>query len=159
MLIIIKKINMKQKIQFIFTVAIFSLAACNTKQNELPIIGSWQLIAATTTQGDTTFSTFNPKIKMIKIINQSHFAFLTHDLSMGKDSATAAFTAGGGAYTLADSIYTENLEYFISRAWENNKFEFVVKIINDTLTQKGVEKVEKLGVDRIIVEKYVRVKK
>ena len=33
---------------------------------------------------------------------------------------------------------------------------FVYK--NDTLTQKGVEKLEKLGIDRIIVEKYKKVK-
>jgi hypothetical protein len=34
----------------------------------------------------------------------------------------------------------------------------VVKIKNDTLTQSGVERLEKLGIDRVIVEKYVRVK-
>ena len=39
--------------------------------------------------------------------------------------------------------------------WENHKFEFVVKIQNDTLVQKGVEKLEKLGIDRIIVEKFL----
>ena len=94
---------------------------------------------------------------MIKIINQTHFAFLNHDLNNGKDSATAAFTAGGGTYTLADSVYTEHLDYFVDRQWENNKFEFVVKIVNDTLIQKGIEKVEKLGVDHIIIEKYKRV--
>ena len=32
------------------------------------------------------------------------------------------------------------------------KFEFVVKIKNDTLIQKGIEKVEKLGIDRIITK-------
>ena len=50
------------------------------------------------------------------------------------------------------------LDYFIDRAWENNKFEFVVTISNDTLIQKGIEKVEGLGVDHIIVEKYKRIK-
>ena len=127
-------------------------------QNQLPIVGTWELIAATTTEKDSTFSTFNPKIKMIKIINPTHFAFLSHDLSMGKDTATAAFTAGGGTYTLKDSVYTEHLEYFINRQWENNKFEFVVKISNDTLIQQGIEKIEKLGIDHIIVETYKRVK-
>jgi hypothetical protein len=96
---------------------------------------------------------------MIKIINPTHFAFLSHDLNGSKDSSSAAFTAGGGAYTLKeDSIYTEHLEYFIDRQWESNKFEFVVNIANDTLTQKGIEKLEKLGINRVIVEKYKRVK-
>jgi hypothetical protein len=95
---------------------------------------------------------------MIKIINASHFAFLSHDITGAKDSTRAAYTAGGGTYTLKDSLYSENLEYFIDPQWENHKFEFVVKIQNDTLVQKGVEKLEKLGIDRVIVEKYVRLK-
>lgn len=137
------------------------LTSCNTteKQNPLPIIGTWELISATTTEKDSTFSTFNPNQKMIKIINPTHFAFLSHDLKSGKDSSNAMFTAGGGAYTLVDSIYTEHLEYFITRAWENNTFQFVVTIANDTLIQKGIEKVDKLGVDHVIIEKYKRVKK
>ena len=120
-------------------------------------MGTWQLVSATTTEGDTSFSTFNPKLRMIKIINPTHFAFLSHDLTMGKDSASAAFTAGGGTYTLADSTYTEHLAYYIDRQWENNDFNFTVTITNDTLTQTGVEKVEKLGIDRVITEKYIRV--
>ena len=150
--------NIKSTIQIIAAVMLF--AACNSekKQNQLPLIGTWELISATSTEKDSTVSTFNPKIKMIKIINPTHFAFLSHDLKMGKDTATAAFTAGGGTYSLADSVYTEHLDYFIDRNWENNKFEFVIKIQNDTLIQKGIEKVEKLGVDHIIVEKYKRVK-
>ncbi len=149
---------MKLKISLFLMAAI--IASCNNdkKQNPIPLVGTWELIAAKSTEKDSTTSTFNPNIKMIKIINPTHFAFLSHDLSMGKDTATAKFTAGGGSYTLIDSVYTEHLEYFISREWENNKFEFVVTIVNDTLIQKGIEKVEKLGVDHVIIEKYKRVK-
>ena len=59
---------------------------------------------------------------------------------------------------MVDSIYTEYLDYYIDKEWENNKFQFVINITNDTLSQKGVEKIDKLGVDRVIVEKYKRVK-
>jgi hypothetical protein len=128
-----------------------------TKHSDLPIIGTWELISATTTQKDSTFSTFDPKVKMIKIINPDHFAFFQHDLTMGKE-ANPKFSAGAGKYTLINDTYTEYLEYFISREWENNKFEFKISITNDTLTQQGVERVEKLGVDRIITEKYKRLK-
>ena len=121
-------------------------------------MGTWELISATSTENDSTFSTFNPKVKMIKILNGTHFSFLSHDLDGGKDSTQAAFTAGGGTYELKDSIYTEHLDYFIDRQWENHKFEFVIYLKNDTLTQKGIEKLEKLGIDRVIVEKYIRVK-
>lgn len=137
---------------------IFASCKTNKKQAPLSLIGTWELISATSTEKESTISTFNPKVKMIKIINPTHFAFFSHDLKNGKDSTTASFVAGAGSYTLVDSNYTEHLEYFINREWENNKFEFVVTIINDTLIQKGIEKIEKLGVDHVIVEKYKRIK-
>lgn len=143
------------KYLLIFT--LFILSSCQ-KDSENSILGTWELISATSTENDSTFSTFNPKVKMIKILNGTHFSFLSHDLDGGKDSTQAAFTAGGGTYELKDSVYTENLDYFIDRQWENHKFEFVIYLKNDTLTQKGIEKLEKLGIDRVIVEKYIRVK-
>ncbi len=95
---------------------------------------------------------------MIKILNPTHFAFLNHAVNAKQDSSAAPFSAGGGTYTLVDSTYTEHLDYFVDPAWENHTFEFVVTIAQDTLIQKGVEKLEELGIDRIIVEKYRRVK-
>ncbi len=137
-------------------VLIIAMTSCNSEKKHNPIEGTWRLISAETTEKDSTFSTFNSKTKMIKIINETHFAFFNHDLNNGKDSTNAVFFGGGGKYTLQDSTYTENLEFFNNRQWENNKFEFTVKVKNDTLIQKGIEKIEKLGVDRIITEKYVR---
>jgi hypothetical protein len=90
---------------------LFVFCACE-KQSTSSLEGTWQLISATSTEKDSTFSTFNPKVKMIKIINDSHFAFLSHDITGAKDSTRAVYTAGGGTYTLKDSLYSENLEYF-----------------------------------------------
>lgn len=148
---------MKCKIANLLAVALVALGSCQTQPATLPLVGTWELISATATEKDSIFSTFNPKQKMIKIINDTHFAFLNHDSRSAKDSAAGPFTAGGGTYTLKDSVYTEHLEYFIDKAWENHDFQFVVTIAGDTLTQKGVEKLEKLGIDRIIIEKYRRV--
>ena len=92
---------------------------------------------------------------MIKIINNSHFAFMQHDLNTPKDSSNN-FDAGGGRYTLTGDQYTEHLDYYKDRNWEGKTFSFTVSIQNDTLTQKGIEKVDKEGIDRIIIEKYVR---
>ena len=147
---------MKITITLVLLITVCTLTGCEPKQTPIPIIGTWELISATTTEGDTTFSTFDPTRKMIKIINSTHFAFLNHDVSGSSDSS-ATFSAGGGSYTLSDSVYTEDLEYFADKRWENNKFRFTIKLINDTLTQKGVEKVEKLGIDHVIIEKYKRV--
>jgi hypothetical protein len=151
---------MKTKLSLYFIAIICysnSFSQNKTQQNKFPLIGTWELISATKTENNSTSSTFDSKVKMIKIINPTHFSFFQHDLTMGKEP-NPKFTAGAGKYTLVNDIYTEYLEYFINREWENNTFEFKVSIQNDTLTQKGVEKVEKLGVDRIIVEKYKRVK-
>lgn len=131
--------------------------SCNN-QSPLPLIGTWQLVAATSTEGANTVSTFDPKVKMIKIINPTYFSFFSHDLNNGKDSANQSFSAGAGHYTLKDSIYTEHLEYFNQRKWEGNSFNFVIKFNGDTLIQKGVEKVEGLGIDHIIEEKYIKIK-
>jgi hypothetical protein len=151
---------MKFKLSLLFIAVISYSCSVNqnkTKHSNLPIIGTWELISATSTQKDSTFSTFDPKVKMIKIINPDHFAFFVHDTTMGKE-AEPKFAAGAGKYTLVNNVYTEYLEYFSNREWENNKFEFKISIKNDTLIQQGIEKVEKLGVDRIITEKYKRLK-
>ncbi|GAA4421524.1 hypothetical protein GCM10023187_57460 [Nibrella viscosa] len=148
---------MKPYLVFTCIAAIVTVFGCRSKQPDLPLIGTWELISATTTVNDSTFSTFDSAHKMIKIINPTHFAFLNHTTNREKDSSATAFTAGGGTYTLADSVYTENLEYFSDKNWENHQFRFVVKIVNDTLIQTGVEKLEKLGIDHVIVEKYKRV--
>ena len=149
---------MKTEFGRIITILVVILCVgCNTKPTQPPIVGTWELVAATTTEKDTNFSTFDSRNKFIKIINPTHFAFLNHNLRAKEDTNAGTFTAGGGAYTLVDSVYTESLDYYIDRKWENNKFEFIVTMRGDTLVQKGIEKVDKLGIDRVIVEKYKRV--
>lgn len=149
---------MKRHIGLFSILVPFLALSCQTSQEQPPIVGTWELISATTQEKDTSFSTFDSTRKMIKIINPTHFAFLNHALKGQKEFPPGTpFSAGGGAYTLADSLYTEHLEYCSDPAWENHSFEFVVEIRNDTLTQKGVEKIAELGIERVIVEKYKRV--
>lgn len=124
-----------------------------------PIAGTWQLITGTVIEkSDTVITEYTKNMSFLKIINDSHFAFLQHDLNKGKDSA-AVFVSGGGSYSLRDSLYTEHLEYCSARSWEGNDFTFTIVIKNDTLIQRGVEKVESAGVNRVNIEKYIRVKK
>jgi hypothetical protein len=141
-------------------------ASCNqpssnkeVKAGSAPIVGTWQLISGTLIEkGDTAISDYTKNQSFIKVINDSHFAFLKHSLLKGKEAA-AEFSAGGGSYTIKDSLYTENLEYCNASEWEGHKFEFVISIKNDTLVQTGIEKLEKEGINRLNIEKYVRVKK
>jgi hypothetical protein len=147
------------KIFICFAWILCILPSCETKKSSSPLIGTWQLISGTLIEkGNTTVTDYTKNKKFIKIINDTHFAFISHDLNKGKDSAAALFSAGGGNYTLADSLYTEHLEFCSDREWENNDFHFTVTINNDTLVQKGIEKVESEGIDRLNIEKYVRVK-
>ena len=133
-----------------------SIFSCAPAKPVSPIIGTWQLVSATATVHDSTYSTFNPKTSFIKIINGDHFAFFNHDLQQGMDSATRVSYGGGGKYELVDSNYTEHLEYFNDRSFENTQYHFVMSFSGDTLIQHGIEKDEAHHIDHYIVEKYKR---
>ena len=143
-----------------------SLISCTSKKEDkvsisstLPLKGTWKLITGTLIEkNDTVVTDYTKNVSFIKIINDTHFAFLHHDLKKGKDSVPV-FSSGGGSYSLSDSVYTEHLEYCSAREWENNDFTFTVSIRNDTLIQKGIEKVESAGINRINIEMYSRMKK
>jgi hypothetical protein len=153
-----KSLSITAAMGLIFLFACNAGPSAETAKSTLPIEGTWQLITGTTIQGkDTTVTNYTHDKRFIKIINGTHFAFTGHDLTKGKDSA-AFFSSGAGTYTLADSNYTEHLQFCSDRPWEGNDFSFVITIQQDTLTQKGIEKVEKIGVDRLNIEKYARVK-
>jgi len=123
------------------------------------VAGTWQLLRGTLIEkGDTIVTDYTKDVSFIKIINDTHFAFLQHDLKKGQDS-TAVYVSGGGRYSLNDSLYTEHLEYCSARNWEGNDFKFTISIRGDTLIQTGVEKVENAGVNRVNIEKYIRLKK
>ncbi len=120
--------------------------------------GTWQLVSGITiTKGVSTVTDYSKNTRMIKVINDTHFAFLKHDLVTKKDSSNH-FDAGGGSYTLKGNQYTEHLDYYSDKNWEAKAFNFTVTIKGDTLIQKGLEKVENEGIDRIIIEKYLKVK-
>ena len=152
------------KIRIIYALVAGLLWSCDSNKNSAPqkqdpsqLEGTWQLMSGTIIEkGDTTVNDYSGNQSMIKIINATHFAFLNHDLKKGKDS-TATFAAGGGVYTLDGDQYTEYLEYCSAREWEGNTFQFTVKIEGDTLTQRGTEKIENLGVERLNIERYKRV--
>lgn len=155
---------MRKKICFLLLSTI--LMSCGSepqkeakKPAEIPLAGTWKLITGTLIEkGDTNVTDYTKDKSFIKIINEDHFAFLQHSLQKSKDSA-ADFSAGGGSYSLKDSTYTEHLEYCNAREWEGNDFTFTIHISGDTLIQQGLEKIEDAGVNRVNIEKYVRLKK
>ncbi len=155
---------MKVKLGIVLIVA--TLLSCSGNKNDnvanptqVPVVGTWKLFTAIVIEkGDTIVTDYTKNRSFIKIINETHFAFLHHDLTNGKDSS-AVFGAGGGSYSLTDSSYNEHLEYCSDRNWEGHDFKFTVTIKNDTLIQSGVEVVESAGINRLNIEKYTRLKK
>ena len=130
----------------------------NDNKKMLPLEGTWKLLSGTLIDKDsTTVTDYTKNLSFIKIINGSHFAFFSHDLNKGK-GADSNFVSGGGKYSLQDSSYTEHLEYCSDRQWEGNDFNFTITINNDTLVQKGIEKIDSLGINRMNIEKYIRLK-
>ncbi len=141
------------------------IASCNAPSIEnqsktvKPVIGTWKLLTGVLIEkGDTTTTDYTKEVSFIKIINDTHFAFIQHDLTKGK-GAKPVFSAGGGSYTFSNNTYTERLEYCNDRAWEGNDFKFTVTIKGDTFIQKGVEIIESEGVNRLNIETYIKVNK
>lgn len=139
------------------TIAAICLVACQNKPKGIE--GSYKLLESTTIKGrDTIFTKVDStKTEMIKMLNETHFAFFNHDQSKGVDS-TALFVSGGGTYSYEGGSYIENLEFCTYRPWEGKQFKFTVTINGDTLTQEGVENIPELGVKQFIIEKYIKIK-
>jgi hypothetical protein len=141
-----------------FFLALVVLSSCTaTTSNRKPIIGTWKLVSGTLiSKSDTTITDYTKSQSFIKVINDTHFAFMLHDLNHGTDS-TKVFASGGGRYTLDGNKYTEHLEYCSDRQWEGNDFSFTITIRNDSLIQVGREEVESANVNQLNIERYVRV--
>ncbi|MCX2480492.1 hypothetical protein OQY15_15420 [Pedobacter sp. MC2016-15] len=141
------------------TAAIISSCSSGTEkkaEEQIPLKGTWKLISATTvSKGQTTFTDYTKTQEMIKIINDSHFAFLKHELKSDAEGKNN-FDAGGGRYQLKGDQYTESLDYYNNKNWEGKTFVFKVSIKGDTLIQTGIEKIESENIDRTITEKYLK---
>jgi hypothetical protein len=138
--------------------AVFVSSCSNRTASTININGTWQLISGTTiTKGVSEGTDYTKGQRMIKIRNDSHFAFLRHDLNPLKDSSNH-FDGGGGSYSLKGDQYTEHLDYYTDKNWEGKPFTFTVSMNGDTLVQRGIEKLENEGINREIIEKYLRVK-
>jgi hypothetical protein len=142
----------------LFIIPFFCISCVDNTHNPSvkSIEGTWKLISGTLIEkGDTSVTYYDKNVSFIKILNKTHFAFLQHDLNKGQDSSVI-FVSGGGRYSLINDSYTEHLEYCSARDWVGNDFNFTISINVDTLIQTGVEKVEYLGINRLNIEKYVR---
>lgn len=153
-----------KRLSLLLLPALFQFMSCteNTGKNktetaEISLSGSWKLISAKTITGKDTVSSYPVDgQEMIKIFNGRDFAFFKHDLKRGKGPG-AVFESGAGTYQLAGEDYQEHLAYCSYRDWENRDFKFKLTLKNDTLIQKGIEKIDSLNVNHEIVETYTKI--
>ncbi len=133
--------------------------ACTSHSTENDLRGTWKLQTGTLIEnGDTTVTDYTQGRSFIKIINDTHFAFLLHDLQKGTDSTSTVYSSGGGKYTLKDKTYTEHLEYCTAREWEGHDFPFEITLNGDTLIQQGMEEIKDQNIKRYNIERYLRVR-
>ncbi|MBB5637771.1 hypothetical protein HDF26_000899 [Pedobacter cryoconitis] len=156
------------KFQLLLLAGLTGLVACKDKSSTIPlspteltnqsINGTWKLVSSKVTTGEKTEVTYPVKgQEMIKLFNGSHFAFFKHDLVKGA-TPTPVYDTGAGTYTLKGDQYQEHLDYCNYRDWENRDFKFTLTLKNDTITQKGIEKIDSLNINQEIVEIYTRIK-
>ena len=118
------------------------------------IQGTWKMIYAEIRENDSIQVKDLSNTDFIKIINADHFAFFNQDRGTGEN-----FMSGAGSYTFNGKDYTETLDFISLPELRGHDFPFEVQISGDTLVQQGHEKVEEAGLDRFILEKYVRIEK
>ncbi|HZX59245.1 MAG TPA: hypothetical protein VFE54_10985 [Mucilaginibacter sp.] len=118
--------------------------------------GSWRLVSSKSiTKKDTVDTSPAKGIETIKLYNDTHFTFFTHNTDK---SVTPTYDSGAGMYTLYGNKYTEHLKYCSEREWENHVFNFTIQLKQNSFVQRGVEKIDSLHIDHIIIETYVRIK-
>ena len=144
---------------FIIPAALLALASCKPATpaiTESVLNGSWKLVSSKSiVKKDTTDTSPKNGMETIKLYNDDHFAFFTHN-TLKTDKPV--YDSGSGTYSLANENYTEHLQYCTEREWENHDFNFTLTVKNDTFQQRGVEKIDSLHVDHIIIETYVKIK-
>ena len=143
----------------IFPAALLVLASCKQAapaSTESPLNGSWKLVnSKSIVKKDTTDTSPKKGMETLKLYNDDHFTFFTHN-TVKID--TPMYDSGAGTYTLNGENYTEHLQYCSEREWENHDFNFTLTVKNDTMQQRGVEKIDSLHIDHIIIETYVKMK-
>ena len=140
---------------------LITLTSCNqsagtkpgAKIETKPIEGSWRLVYAEIRENDSVQVTDLSQIEFMKIMNKDHFAFFNQQKESDEN-----FLAGGGRYSFDGENYVETLEFVNVKDLRGHEFPFKVKIKGDSLIQSGHEKVPEAGLDRYILEKYVRIK-
>ncbi|WP_028889463.1 hypothetical protein [Tenacibaculum ovolyticum] len=138
----------------LFLFFIFSCGKKSTLKSPKNIEGTWKMIYAEIVENDSVKLKDLSNTTFIKIINKTHFSFFNQEIKGNKN-----FYSGAGSYVLEGEKYTETLAFTTIEAIKDHQFSFKVIIKGDTLIQSGIEKVKAAGINRFIIEKYIKLNK
>ena len=143
----------------VFSILLLTLLNCTNKNTSKTtmsptnkLIGTWKMIYAEIKENDSIKVKDLSSTNFIKIINDSHFSFFNQE-----DYNSENFYGGAGTYTLNGENYIETLSYTSIDAIKNHQFPFTIEIKGDTLIQSGLEEVKEAGINREIIEKYLKI--
>ncbi len=136
---------------------LFSILSCSKKKSfrsSNSIEGTWKMVYAEVIENDSLKLKDLSNTTFLKIINKTHFSFFNQEKKRNEN-----FYSGAGSYVLNGEKYTETLTFTTVEAIKNHQFTFNILIKEDTLIQSGVEKIEAVGINRHIIEKYIKINK
>lgn len=97
-----------------------------------PLTGTWEMVSARYTAGDGTVSAFDASAyRSIKVLNGTHFAFITED----RDGEFVR--AGGGPYRVQSDRYIETVTYGSFDLPEGSA-SFTYRVDGDTWHHSGI---------------------
>jgi len=140
---------MKRIVFFLIIIIICSKRTPLITNNKIE--GTWEMVYAEIIENDSLKLKDLSNTSFIKIINKSHFSFFNQE-----NSGTKNYYSGAGSYILKDGNYTETLNFTTVEAIKKHQFSFKIVVKGDTLIQSGIEKVAAAGINRYILEKYIK---
>ena len=140
---------MKRIVFFLIIIIICSKRTPLITNNKIE--GTWEMVYAEIIENDSLKLKDLSNTSFIKIINKSHFSFFNQE-----NSDTKNYYSGAGSYILKDGNYTETLNFTTVEAIKKHQFSFKTVVKGDTLIQSGIEKVAAAGINRYILEKYIK---
>lgn len=136
----------------VLVILVLTFFGCEYQSKSNPIKGTWKLVYAETIENDSIKIKDLSNTQFVKIINDTHFAFFNQ-----QNDGNENYYGGAGTYILDENDYEETLSFTSVEAIKNHKFPFKIRISGDSLIQSGVEIIKEAGINREIIEKYIRV--
>ncbi len=121
---------------------VFILSACASMGTGAsasnPLQGTWELVSSRMTRGDSVMEMRSPTLRSIKVINATHFSFITTRES-GEFVRSAA-----GPYTVSGNQYTENTQASSAPGMRNQSYTFTYRVEGDLWYYSGSVSTTKL---------------